>query len=1222
MSPGKPNFLRLAGGILCFLVLLAALLFLLDLLFNQEWTRGKIAEAASALVGGSVEAQAVDLSYLPRPHLTIQGARLEIPGTATGTIRSLTAYPRLVPLLWGEVRVSELRVEAGAFTVAIPDKERTASGKEGGGPAPASLEEKLRHLLESMSRSAPGLRLVLADGRVDMSGGGLPPLSFREIAGVAVLPPAGPDLHLSCTGTLWERGSVEGRFHAKSLAGEGRIALEGFRPHVLSGHLFPGSKAGISDSDIDLDLRVETDGWAKLHAEGDVSLSRMGLYRGEKKLDLASGKLQGTLDRDGKKVTVALTRFSLESPSLFLSGNLFLDSEARRFRADAQARQVDIASLRENALALAGDFPLVKEIFSVVHAGTIPVLSFRANGESAADLGQLENMEFEGSVRDGIVTVDAGNTGLTIGKIRGDLALRRGFLEASNLEGSLGKNSARRGTFRMGFLGPDPALHLEAYVTADMSELPPLLRRLIRSESFRKELSRVGELSGDASGRLILGETLKSIKVAVTVDAMSLSGRIQGLPYPLTVSEGQLLYREEEIDVTGAKGRFGQTTFSKLSGIIRMTGPTFLEVRSGTIRLFLDELYPWAREVESLREVLARVDSASGTVALSVNSLEGKPLAPGGWRFDVSGNVERLSLEIPSVPGAIAVAEGSFRATPDTFRFENIHANLLDASVSVSGFLDGYRTGERTGAVTGGGRSGPEMIGFLCERGKIPPGFAVRPPLDASGVRMEWQKDSLVSLGGDFVIGDDVKVSVDFFRPTGEWVVRNLSVQDRDSRASLSLHWKPGSLDVAFEGLLSGETEHRIFVTDSPSVGWLKGNFRASLRLDEPMRSAARGTLEGKELHFLQRMNIPVLVEEFSLSAEDSRVAVRAAGIGIGNSRIHLEGEAAASPDGLTFDMDASTPGLDWENLREAIGTLEANEGSPGPESPAGDRGWDVPVRGTVRLRSGYFRYGRHTVAPAAAEIVFGKPGFAITITEAAYCGIPFTGTLRATSGEMVFEIRPVAKGQEIGSSYACVTMEQGQVTGRFDLAGVVSGRLREGAIPVRSLRGNLDFTARDGRIYKEPLLSRILSLLNVTDIFRRRLPDMGKEGLQYRSFTTLGEIRDGNATITAVLDGTVSMVGQGRVDLATQTYDLQILVTPTETMNAVIREIPVLGYILGGTLVQVPVRVTGTVEDPKVSLLEPAAVAENLLGIAERTFLLPVKLIRPVLPGEKNADQ
>ena len=1225
MSSGKRIFIRFAGGILVFLILLATLIFLLPLLSRQEWTRDKVAGKVSGLVGGTVEIQAADLSYLPRPHLTIRGTRIDIPGTTTGTIRSLTVYPRIVPLLWGEVRFSELRLEAPVFTVTIPEKAESKPREEGEVSSPVSFEENVRSLLESMARSAPSLRLVLTDGRVDLSGEGFPPLSFRGIEGSAGLPPDGPTLDLSCTGTLWEHGSVKGVFQAKSLAGSGRIVLKGFRPHLITGDLFPESGSGISDSDTDLDLRVEADGWAKMRAEGDVSLHRMALYRGKRRLVLAGGTIEGTLDRDGEKITVALKQLSLDSLRLLLSGNLFLDGETGQSRADAQARQVDIASVREHALALAGDVPLVTDIFSIVKAGTIPALAFHAEGKTADDLWQPGNMGFSGTILDGKVSVDAGNAILNIDRIRGNLALSRGILAANGLAGNLGKIAAHGGSLRMGLLGADPPFHLETDVSADAAELPSLLNRLIPSDSFRKEMSRVEALKGNVTGRLTLGETVGSIQVAVKVDAMNLAAKYDRLPYPLTVSGGRFLYRGEEIAVTGARGEMGKSTFSDLAWTVRLSEPTSLEVRSGTFRLSLDELTPWARTAEYSRETMSKVKDAGGTATLSVTRLEGPAFAPAEWKFDVSGNVEDLSFSIPSVPGTIEVAQGTFRATQATLSFEDLRTKFLDASVSASGSLDDYRKDAHRGAATVSGRLGPEAIGFLYDRVKIPPGFLVHPPLEMSGARLEWQKDALVALSGDFVIGNGPKVSVDVYRPPGEWVVRKLSVRDEESKASLSLHWKPKSLDLAFEGLLSEETENRIFVADLPSGNWLKGNFRASLSLDRPMNSTARGTLEGKKLDVLQRLKIPVYVDSLSLSAKESRVAVQDAKITIGDSHVLMKGEATASSDGLAFDLDASTPGLDWESLRKVFGTPTAKEeGATGTDNGVGERWHDVPVRGTVRLRSGYFRYGRHTLEPAVADIVLGKQGVTVTVMEAAYCGIPFTGRLRKTTGEMSFKLRPDAKDGDADSVYDCLTDDKGRITGKFDLAGEVTGRSREDEDPVRSLRGNLDFTAKGGRIYGTPILSRILSLLNVTEIFRGKLPDIWKEGLEFNSLSIRGDLGDGNLTISEyVLDGTdVDVVGQGRIDLATRELDFQALVSPFTNVDYLIRKIPLLGYILGGTLVEVPVKVSGNTGDPKVSLLEPAAVGKNLLGIVERTFLLPAELIRPLLPGEKNVDQ
>ncbi len=1224
MGSIKRNFFRLAGGIGLLLVFLAALLLLLPRLIERDWAREKIATAASGLIGGTVEVAGSDLHYWPRPHVEIRGARFAIPGKAAGTIRTLTVYPRIVPLFWGEVRVSGLRFDSAAVSVTIPDKVVSAPEKEGAVPAPASLEESVRFMLDAMAGSVPDLKLMLADVLVDISGRDFPPLSFRDIEGSVVLPPSGPDIDLSCTGTLWERGSVTGHFKGKTLVGKGRIVLNGFRPHLLAGSLLPNTGAGISESEIDMDLRVEADGWAKLHAEGDISFPRVMLHRGKRKLELAGGAARGTLVRDGKKTTLALKQISLESPRLMISGNLFLDGEARRSRAVAQAGQIEISSVREHALALAGDVTLVRDIFSIVKAGTIAELAFRAEGETADDLRKFENMHITGTILDGKITVDAGKANLPIDRVLGNLAISRGILTASDLSGSMGKIVARQGTLRMGFLESDAPFRLEADVTADAAELPTLLNRLISSESFRKELSLVTDWKGNASGRMILGETVEALRLRVEADAMSLSAKYRRLPYPLAISGGRLVYRGEEIAVTGARGEMGGSTFSDLSGKVRWTESPSLEIRSGKLRLSLDELVPWARETEGLGEYFAGIRDAGGAAAISVTRLNGPVFSPGEWAFDVSGNVENLSFATPSVPGTIDVAYGNFRASPDTLIFDEVRAKGLDASVSVSGSLKDYRTDLQRGEATVSGRLDQETIGFLYDLGKIPPAFAVRPPVEASGVRLEWQNFALKAVNGDLTIGGGPMVSVDFLRHPGEWVVRNLSLVDEDSSASLSFHRKPGSLDLAFEGRVSRETANRIFVSGSSAGGFLKGDLRASLRFDQPGHSTARGTLEGEQLRFLHWFGIPLFVDTLSLSAEGSRVAVRSAEVLIGDGLVKLAGEATASPDGLAFDLDASADSLDWNSLKEAFKTSEKKEESPAAESGTGKRTSDLPVRGTMRLHANRFRFGRHTVEPAVVEIVYGKPGTTVAIKEASYCGIPFTGTIRTTRGETAFEIRPDAKGGDLDSTYDCLTEEKGRVTGRFDLAGEMAGRIREGEGPLRSLRGKLNFTARNGRIYGTPILSRVLAFLNVTEIFRGTLPDMLKDGLEYLSLSIRGEIRDGSAEITEyVLDGnTVDVVGQGRIDLGTRECDLQMLAAPFKTVNYVIGKIPLLGRILGGTLVEVPVKVSGTTEDPKVSLLHPAAVGKNLLGIVERTFKLPAELILPVLPGEKSEDR
>jgi hypothetical protein len=61
------------------------------------------------------------------------------------------------------------------------------------------------------------------------------------------------------------------------------------------------------------------------------------------------------------------------------------------------------------------------------------------------------------------------------------------------------------------------------------------------------------------------------------------------------------------------------------------------------------------------------------------------------------------------------------------------------------------------------------------------------------------------------------------------------------------------------------------------------------------------------------------------------------------------------------------------------------------------------------------------------------------------------------------------------------------------------------------------------------------------------------------------------------------------------------------------------VGSILGGTLVALPIKVKGDVGNPEISYLSPSAIGSRLLGIAKNIIKLPLKLIKPLMPEEKE---
>jgi hypothetical protein len=83
----------------------------------------------------------------------------------------------------------------------------------------------------------------------------------------------------------------------------------------------------------------------------------------------------------------------------------------------------------------------------------------------------------------------------------------------------------------------------------------------------------------------------------------------------------------------------------------------------------------------------------------------------------------------------------------------------------------------------------------------------------------------------------------------------------------------------------------------------------------------------------------------------------------------------------------------------------------------------------------------------------------------------------------------------------------------------------------------------------------------------------------------------------------------------------LTVLVAPFSRIDSVVRKVPILGHVLGGTLTSIPLGISGDIQDPQVVALSPTAVASQVVGIFERTFMLPAKLFTPLQHAGKPAE-
>jgi hypothetical protein len=102
----------------------------------------------------------------------------------------------------------------------------------------------------------------------------------------------------------------------------------------------------------------------------------------------------------------------------------------------------------------------------------------------------------------------------------------------------------------------------------------------------------------------------------------------------------------------------------------------------------------------------------------------------------------------------------------------------------------------------------------------------------------------------------------------------------------------------------------------------------------------------------------------------------------------------------------------------------------------------------------------------------------------------------------------------------------------------------------------------------------------------------------------------------------TVKIVAAGNVDINTDKLSVDVLVAPLQSANYILEHVPLLTRIFGGSVLAVPVRVTGTLKNPIVVPLGPGAVTRRLTDIVGNVLKLPADAIKIVTPNTASQGE
>ncbi|MBI5849096.1 MAG: AsmA-like C-terminal domain-containing protein [Nitrospirae bacterium] len=945
--------------------------------------------------------------------------------------------------------------------------------------------------------------------------------------------------------------------------------------------------------------------------EGSVILEKPEHTPVSAKKIAVSLKLANTKD----EVVLTIGRLSSKDPGLSLSGEFRVNPSGNRISLEATGRNLDIPSVRNAALALGDDVPVVLKIFDIMRNGTVEQITFKSSGSAPADLGKTANIKITGRLDRGGVMIS--DLGLDFRDVSGYCEIRDGILYGKGLKGQIMRSRISDGTLSIGLKGRDALFQADAAVAADLTDVHLVLSRIVKNPDFHTELGHIKAINGKAEGRLVLGESLGAVRARVDIAKMKFSANYDRVPLPITVAQGSFSYDEKGVAVNNLAGTIGKSALSGLSARVQ-TGSYYLELLSGQGKLDTAEVHRWLSSYEKLKEPLRKIASLSGRINLSSLRFQGLIRDSQAWNFKISGSVEKLMLNTPLLPGQLALNSGKFETQAGQFTFSDANTNILDASSMVSGYLNTSLEIVRKGDIRFSGTVGPRALQWIKSAFRIPEYIRTDQTVAVSDAHLIWQKMGDITFQSAMKTGGGQSVLIELAKGRDGLTISRLDLSDSVSKALLSIDLQEKKKQVSFKGRLYTSSAAELITTPQIQGGMVQGEMTAGTSGGELEGIVVQGNLRGEKIVLPWRRELPLIIDSVALSAKKGSLVIDAALLRLGVNTASLKGSASSKSGDLVLEIDVSSDRIVWDALVTPDGdNTKESQQTEQKRKP-------LTVHGVVRLKTELFDYQGMQIAPFNADFMLSVNKTDIRIGRSGFCGVNMTGDvslLKDGAGSVMdLDVHFTATDQELKPTILCLSRGKSDASGRFTLKGNLKGSGKAGDLK-KIVSGKVELTAKKGNISRYKTLDTVFDFLNKGEELGGQMPDLDKSELAYELLKVTASVGKGTLVVEeAIIDSAVmEVVAQGSLNLMDNQLDLNVMVAPLRQVNSFIGKVPIVGTFLGGSVISVPVRVTGTPAEPHVTYLSPSAVASSLAGMMKRTLNLPVSILSPLFPKGKQ---
>jgi len=1205
-------------------MLVVGLAVLLPVLINSDTINAKIIAAASQSIDGQVDFERIQLALLPRPHAIIFQGRMAVRDSVQGKWVEMSVFPRLSALLLARIEVADLKLKQPDFELRLPASSRNKSEKHNSFQGSEDLRQQIKEGLGALVAVVKDVEVTIDDGHLSVLAKDKAPLEWQDITARLEVTEKRVAVDLTCSFSFIQKIVWNGELDLATLDLDGKVFLQGLETHPLMAYWRPDFDLKINGGRVDLTLQFQSQGWSNWQGDFESRTSMLKVQNDTRQTEIGPAFLNGRFNFSSSQMTLQIDRLDLDNPQLSLAGKLLVDSsETAGVHLKATGQDINANAVRATALSLGGHISDVREVFDIVKGGQVPAITVEVQGKDWADLSNFERWRIDGEMTDGAIFIPTVNLDLT--NVVGHAIIENGILTAENTRANYRKTQGRQGSLKIGLVGDVKPFYLDIDLNADLTELPSILGRIIDNKQFKSELFRIDHLSGVGTGKLILDGNLEDISVQIDVSEFDLKARYNRLPHPLAIKGGRFQFKGDEIRVGDLSVQVQNTHFSKISGRVNWGHTAELDVQTGTGAIVLSEIYPWLKKHGNLAESLKTIEALNGSIAVSALALKGPFSRPSAWRFNISGDIQNLTVKTRRLPQKLDLPRGHFKLAPESLTVSKSRARLLDLETDFSLRIVDYMKGVQKLHFSGSGKMGPNFTQWMTHEIKIPAQYHLKPPISFKNLDVDWTRSGEITAAGSMATSNGPTVTADIRYTPAEIDIRQLTIQDNASNAEFVLKHKPKAkvTDLSFKGNLAKVTLDKFWKENRFLEGTVKGNLEAKIDSNHPLNSVVKGNLEAHQVFLPLKAAAPLRIDHTVLSASKKKLMIHEADINWLGNQFHLDGHLIFKPGSIFLEMNATGEEIDvnqFETLFKDNHKKTSTDETPSPSI----------FQGTLHIDVQRVKYGFYTWSPYRATLMLEKNSLTMRVHEAVLCNIETPGTVKFSPHGISMEIILNSQPKEIQEAIGCLTGKSTSETmeGQFQTAGTIKTEGKTANELLRNLRGDTEFTVKDGRVYNRGrvgFFTNIFSFLKINRLVKGDVPDLKNNDFRYKSLSSKFYLQDGKFILTeGYIDAeSLNIVAtEGEYNLLDQTLDLTLLVSPLKTVDSVVNKIPVIGKILRGTLIAIPVKVEGDISNPKVTALSPSAFGSEAINILKRTLKAPVKIIEPVVTDTSDPQK